>query len=1066
MQRGADVIVQAALAVDRWLGYADILRKVSSESPVLGAWSYEVHDTKLSRETRGGTLLQLCVYTELVGELQGLTPACFHVVTPLGTERYRFDEFGAFYRQTKARFLDFVNAGAGGDIPPTYPDPVEHCDVCRWSSRCNARRRKDDHLSLVAGLGHQHEIELDRHEVRTLAALARLPLPLEFKPRRGSIDTYERLREQARLQAEQRESGRPTYELLSLEPGFGLMNLPEPRPGDLFLDLEGDPFARPVTGIHPGESGREYLFGLLREDPGGAPYTPRWAFTDSDEKDAFEATMAGIMEALEADPSIHIYHYGAYEPAAFKRLMGRYAACEPELDRLLRGRRFVDLYAIVRQAIRAGVEHYSIKDLEPFYEFRRAVALDEAGDKRRLVEVALEMNDLAAVTGDIRAAVEGYNRDDCRSLVELQRWLETLRAQRIANGDDIPRPPLEHGEASEKVSDRQERVNDLRARLLAGVPADANGRTPDEQAKYLLAYLLDWHYREDKVGWWEYYRLLELSDEELLDEADAVSGLEYVERAGLVRGKNGKPTGSVIDRYRYPPQECEIRPRAKLKLRDETRIGIVAAVDRRARTIDLRKGPTNSEVHPSSAFEHDQVPVEQVAEALFRLGQLVADRGIESIPSAARDLLFRSTGRGVVPAPDSPPVTEYAVRRVGDLGDTTLPIQGPPGSGKTFTGARMICALVEEGKRVGVTATSHKVIRTLFDAVAKEAKKLGLEIRLGEKVTEPSDEPAAVAEFEDNESAFAALMERRVDVLGGTAWLWAREEFAGSVDVLFIDEAGQMSLANALAVSQAAASMVLLGDPQQLEQPQKGSHPDGVDASALDHVLGGHDTMPADRGLFLPVSWRLAPEICQFTSEIFYERKLKARDGLERQRVKGSRRFDGAGLFVVDVDHDGCRSASDEEAAVVSAIAGELVEPGVIWIDGQGDEHQMTASDIVVVAPYNAHVGRLQDRFAAASRLLESVRIGTVDKFQGQEAPVVIYSMATSRPDDAPRGMEFLYSLNRLNVATSRAKCVCILVASPRLFDPECKTPRQMRLANALARYLELASVRRVSVLD
>jgi uncharacterized protein len=297
-----------------------------------------------------------------------------------------------------------------------------------------------------------------------------------------------------------------------------------------------------------------------------------------------------------------------------------------------------------------------------------------------------------------------------------------------------------------------------------------------------------------------------------------------------------------------------------------------------------------------------------------------------------------------------------------------------------------------------------------------------------------------------------------VDVLGGTAWLWSREEFARSVDVLFIDEAGQMSLANALAVSQATASLVLLGDPQQLEQPQKASHPDGVDASALDHVLEGHDTMPADRGLFLPVSWRLAPEICRFTSEVFYEGKLVSRSGLERQRLKGSRRFGGAGLFVVEVDHDGCRSASDEEAAVVSAIACELVGSGVTWIDGEGEEHPLTASDVLVVAPYNAHVARLQDRFAAASSALESVRIGTVDKFQGQEAPIVIYSTATSRPEDAPRGMEFLYSLNRLNVATSRAKCVCILVASPRLFGPECKTPRQMRLANALARYLEMAT--------
>ena len=308
-----------------------------------------------------------------------------------------------------------------------------------------------------------------------------------------------------------------------------------------------------------------------------------------------------------------------------------------------------------------------------------------------------------------------------------------------------------------------------------------------------------------------------------------------------------------------------------------------------------------------------------------------------------------------------------------------------------------------------------------------------------------------VSEIADNGGARAWLNEPGGRVLGGTAWMWARSEFTKSVDVLFVDEAGQMSLANVVAIAPAARSLVLLGDPQQLDQPQRGSHPDGVDISALDHILGGHQTMPEGRGIFLPVTYRLAPRICEFTSEVFYERKLTSRPGLERQRLIHTGRFDDAGLFIVDVAHDGCRNSSAEEADVVRAIVSELVQPGVGWVDDEGRERQLTSADILVVAPYNAHVNLLQERVG-----LPASRIGTVDKFQGQEAPVVIYSMATSRPEDAPRGMEFLYSLNRLNVATSRAKCTCILVASPRLFEPECRTPRQMRLANALARYREM----------
>jgi uncharacterized protein len=262
-----------------------------------------------------------------------------------------------------------------------------------------------------------------------------------------------------------------------------------------------------------------------------------------------------------------------------------------------------------------------------------------------------------------------------------------------------------------------------------------------------------------------------------------------------------------------------------------------------------------------------------------------------------------------------------------------------------------------------------------------------------------------------------------------------------------------MSLANVLAVSRSAKSVVLLGDPQQLDQPQKGSHPEGVDVSALQHILGEHQTIPADRGIFLPLTWRLAPSICSFTSEMFYEGRLASKPGLEGQRLAGVPEFDGNGLWVVKVDHDGNCNSSLEEVEVVASLIARLTARGVRWIDQHGRDTQMTPQDILIVAPYNAQVSRLLERLGSTG-----VRVGTVDKFQGQEAPVVIYSTATSSPEDAPRGMEFLYNPNRLNVATSRARCAAILVTSARLFEPECRTPRQMQLANALCRYQEMAN--------
>jgi uncharacterized protein len=249
-----------------------------------------------------------------------------------------------------------------------------------------------------------------------------------------------------------------------------------------------------------------------------------------------------------------------------------------------------------------------------------------------------------------------------------------------------------------------------------------------------------------------------------------------------------------------------------------------------------------------------------------------------------------------------------------------------------------------------------------------------------------------------------------------------------------------------------AKALVLLGDPQQLDHPGKGTHPEGVGVSALEHYLGPHKTMPEELGMFLADTWRFGTPICDFTSEVFYESKLKPtpEKHLERQRLSGGP-IDGAGLFVLDVDHDGNRNGSDEEVAAVVKLVDQLTAPGSMWTDSDGQSHQMTGDDILIVSPYNVQVSRLQEeigtRFGNDSR---SPEVGTVDKFQGKQAPVVIYSMATSRPEDAPRGMDFLYSLNRLNVATSRAKCAAVIVANPRLFEPECKTPKQIRLANAL----------------
>jgi uncharacterized protein len=1039
MRAGAPIIVQGAFIDGGWSGRTDILRRVETPS-VMGGWSYEVIDTKLARETKGGTVLQLCLYSDLLQKAQGVLPEYMYVVTPgsgFEPQRYRTAAFGAYYRSVK-RGLEQALAERRGIN--TYPEPKEHCDICRWRGDCETRRRADDHLCIVAGISRTQITELRRNSIQTVASLAEVALPWPWKPERGARESYERTREQARLQVVGRIELRPVYETIAPAPKLGLARLPSPCAGDVFFDIEGDPFV--------GEGGLEYLFGyVFAGDDGKENYVGAWAIDRDEERQVFEQFIDFILDRWRRYPDLHIYHYAPYEPSTLKRLMGRYATRENEVDRILRGQLFVDLYAVVRQAIRASVERYSIKDLEVFYGFSRATPLAEARRALFAMQSALELNDPSGITSEAKGTIAGYNYEDCVSSAKLRDWLEEVREEVIAKGAMIDRPAPPVIETNEALDERQRVVAELVARLTADVPSDATKRSEEQQARWILANTLDWHRRELKSVWWEFFRMRDLSIDDLLDERTSLAGLEFVADAG---GTKQAP----IHRYRFPQQDTDLRRGDTLYSVGGGDFGKVDSISQQDRTIDIKKRKDTASRHASGVFAHDVVGTDELAAALLRMGTHVADNGLTGAGAyqAARDLLQRLAPRiSGEPLHRESEITVNAATRIAqNLEPGLLAIQGPPGAGKTFTAARMICALVQAGKTVGITAGSHKVIRNLLNAVVEAADESGADLTCVQKVKDMEDDVHRIRFAKKNEAVYSAIG-ATCHVAAGTPWLWACEEAFEIVDVLFVDEAGQMSLANAMAVSQACKTLVLLGDPQQLEQPTQGSHPDGTGVSALEHLLAGHVTIAPDKGLFLEETWRLHPDICALTSELFYESRLSPHAGLERQTVNSIGRINGTGLRFVPVQHEGNQNSSAEEADVIQRLVNEILESRATWINQRGEEKAIGLDDILIVAPYNAQVFELQQRLPGA-------RVGTVDKFQGQEAPIVFYSMTTSSHADAPRGMEFLYSLNRLNVATSRARCVCVLVGSPLLFEPECRTPRQMEMANAFCRYLELAT--------
>src|SRR3954454_11257363 len=707
MQAGADVIYQATFfdvgPNANWRGHADFLLKVDRPSPHLGAWSYEVADAKLARRVKAAALLQMCAYSEQVERLQGVAPKQMHVITGDGEHHpFTLTDYSAYYRALKARFAELVERARTEPGVTTYPEPVDHCGICRWTDVCKSRRRADDHLSLVSGMRRDQTRKLTDVGIATRRDLAHADPDLTVAGM--GEPTYERLRHQAELQVKGEGHEPPIFELLQPEPpaaddptntwpkrGWAL--LPEPSPGDLYFDMEGDPFAIDDEA----DTGLEYLFGVSWTGANDQPeYRAFWAHTRAEEKEAFEAFVDFVQERRAEHPDLHVYHYAPYETTAVKRLMGTHHTREADVDEWLRAEVFVDLYAVVRAAVRIGAESYSLKQVEHLYLERDAGEVMNAADS--IVEYEAYLDDHSPARLD---AIERYNEEDCRSTLELHRWLEHQRADADTQWGPIPRAEAKDGTAPESVTEREAIVADLSERLIADAPDD------EYPARWLLAQMLEWHRREAKPDWWMYFARQHLSDDQLFDDRECISGVRFEAEVGEV-------DRSVIYRYRFTPQDHKFRVGSKPH--DATTgkgMGEVVAIDDVDGWIELKRGRTNGPVlHPTALMPGPPVDSGPLERAIQRVAEHVIEHGLHAPGPyrAALDLLLRKQRD-----PDSRPFHE-----------SFLAIQGPPGSGKTTRGAELIVELVQAGKRVGITAHSHAVIGNLIEAVGERGAEISM----------------------------------------------------------------------------------------------------------------------------------------------------------------------------------------------------------------------------------------------------------------------------------------------------------------------------------------------------
>ena len=1029
IERRVPAIYQAAMFDGRFVGFADFL--LIENTP--DGQRYRLRDTKLARSVKVEALLQLAAYADtLTAAGVPVAPEVDLVLGDGTAVSYPVDELLPVYRPRREALQRLFDDHLAGGSPVAWEDGnVRACFRC---AECEVQVRAHDDLLLVAGMRVSQRARLIDADITTVHDLAGHSGPVPELPAR----VVTALTAQARLQVTERIDGKPAYEVVDPQP---LMVLPDADRGDLFFDFEGDP----LWTADGHEWGLEYLWGVLTTTD---EFTPFWAHDRAGERQALADFLVMVRKRRKRFPGMHIYHYAAYEKTTLLRLAGRYGVGEDQVDALLREGVLVDLYPLVRKSIRVGSENYSIKSLEPLYMGNELRSGEVTTATASITEYARycglrdegRVDDAATVLKEI----EEYNRYDCRSTHRLRDWLV---ARAIESGVPPRGPVVVAGDTTPAGVE----VDAVERKLSKFAGDGVEARTPAQTAVAMFAAAKGFHKREDKPFWWGHFDRVNNPVDEwadsggvfIADDHELVADWHQPPRARKpqrhIRLSGEIATGDLTkDMYAlYDPPS----PAGLAEDPDRRGFGMVTVLE-----CDDPEVPTEvvvCERQPKSGDPHTQMPfaltpgppisTRTLQDAIADAAATVAD-GLPKLGTAAMtDLLLRRPPRTVSgdPLPRGDDAAAVITRALLDLDSSYLAVHGPPGTGKTFTSAKVIATLVNtHGWRIGVVAQAHAVVENLFSDIVAAGVDGS---RVGKKQT------TSPLWTELDRDDYAGFLDRPGGcVVGGTAWDFANANKipARSLDLLVVEEAGQFSLANTIAVSRAAQNLLLLGDPQQLPQVSQGTHPEPVDGSALAWLVDGHSTLPAERGYFLDRSYRMHPDVCAAVSRLSYDRKLHSHEA-----VTSARTLDGVapGVQTLLVDHDGNATESPEEAtAIVAATAGLL---GAAWTDEDGTR-ALTQHDVLVVTPYNAQVALIRRQLDAAG--LGDVRAGTVDKFQGRQAPVVFVSMTASSIDDVPRGIAFLLNRNRLNVAISRAKYLAVIVRSTQLTEYLPGTPDRL----------------------
>jgi len=1006
-----NVIYQACLSDDNLIGYPDFLIK-SNESD-----GFEVLDVKRSREPKKSHVTQIQAYNFLLIQSKyNPNPKNFHIINSAEHthNQFKVNESHENFIELKDDFLNYVF-----EIEKKTVAELKQLlnEVCVYNinklPKCETIPSQEDLINVV-GLNRKQKNIL-KPLVKNIEELSK------FKSRKMkgiSEVVLEKLIKQAGMQYTKIKTQKSEFKLLPQIDTKGFCRLPKLSNNDLFFDIEGDPTI---------DGGHEYLFGIIGNSLND--FKSFWAEEYFQEKKAFEEIMDYLKCHIIKYPESHIYHYNHYEVTSLKRLSIKYDDMGI-LDFLLKNNKFIDLYPIVRESLITSEKGLSIKDLEVFYMDKRETEVTSGSDS---VDQFLEWKAKDNKKNDrkILQQIEDYNKDDCKSTKLLLDWMHTIKPKNI--NFQIP------DELKPLVQESNIEYKKLKKKILST-------KSEKMPIRELVSDMLEFHKREEKSEWWLFFERIQKDYQELIDDMDSIGDCRKIK---YFKNEKGNPNLEL----KYVDQFFKMREgKTVINLDNEkpTSLGVIIKTDLKNNLIVIQTSKNKPiEKFPSHFNLGADRPIDssKLRASLYRFANSLSDgaafKNILNLlniskPSFKNSYNFQKTK-------DQNDFLEFTTKALINLKNSYLFIQGPPGSGKTYTTAYAIIQLLKMNKSIAITSNSHKAIIQVLATIDKLCLERENNFQFkGVKKSNASEESKYESTNIKSSKDKLPYLKSDYQLLAATKYELANIEYDGIFDYVFIDEAGQFSIADTVVCGLSGKNLILVGDPKQLNQPSSISHPGKSGLSALEYILNNKNTVDEGYGIFIDQTRRMNKKINHFISTAFYDDRLVSHDEtLNRKLIikdySPSIKLPNEGIVLIETNHDNNAQNSDEEILIIKKIYNFLLNQK---IKIKEKIRKLVIEDILVIAPYNVQVNSLSEQ------LPDGNRTGTIHKFQGQEAPISIVSMTASDDENAPRGINFLFDPRSLNVAISRAQCLSIIIMNKKLFKANASNIHQIKMIN------------------